>query len=207
MKSKMAGEKRPNLRKQVQEAEKIAEKIVEEFELNKVGNYAEYKHEPQVTMPFGILTTKNTFKGQNLVLKSYEIGPDYDSFNDTITRGDAFQFISGGYKPTGLAAHSGVGFVILSGEMLNIARWRAEPDRAHVLVNDLYELNKRKGGLDLVRLDVNREGAFCGWERAIAMHETKAWMRYLQSDRAIDDKVKYLLDQIQGGLRVGEQTR
>jgi len=94
----------------------------------------------------------------------------------------------------------GMGFVIFSDKMLNVARWdNKDPS---VLVNSLYEFPKGNQTISKTKkIDINEFGAYCVWELGIVNHERRTWMNYLVSNREHPDKIKYLNDFLVGGLK------
>jgi hypothetical protein len=133
------------------------------------------------------------------VLKLYEMAKSNEAFyaqgNVEKIRG----FVAGEFERKLIGEELGLGFAIISKEMVNVARWsKAYP---HLIINDLYQFESEEPLLREVRkLDTNKEGAFCGWEVAIADFETKQWFEFLRSERENSDKRKYLEARMDGEL-------
>jgi hypothetical protein len=91
----------------------------------------------------------------------------------------------------------GLGFAILSEDMLNVARWDTE--YPIVIKNQVY--GYKKNDLRTAELlDIGNAGSFCIWELGIVDHEKNAWKRYLESERTERDKERYLDSMIEGDL-------
>jgi hypothetical protein len=163
------------------------------IDLSKVGNFQDYKHEPRVVRPLGLIVTPSI----DLVLKFYHMTKkerDY-SIQANTTISEASRFILNEVREGRLEPLSGLGFAILSEDMLNIDRWDDDDVLPYVLKGDLYGFSQ-PGFSKPKKLDIRKFGAFCGWELGIVAHETKAWMKYLASERTEADKQKYLEDKI-----------
>jgi len=90
----------------------------------------------------------------------------------------------------------GMGFAILSKDMLNVARW--DIDYPIVFKNQIYGFENGLNSLKL--LDIRDIGALCIWEGSIFTHEKEAWKKYLQSQHTELDKSRYLNNFIEGDL-------
>lgn len=158
-----------------------------DLNLQNLGNFPDYKHEPRIVLPDGLLTPPQ------LVLKWYNmLKRDEGLFTENRVR-DAKSFVEKQIALSNIQPLSGLGFVILSGaaDFLNIAVW--DNQTPYLLKNQVYDPQKRKA-------DIGEDGAFCAWELGIVAHEKDAWLRYLASKRGEPDKRVYLADTIGGEL-------
>jgi len=156
--------------------------------LEKIGDIENYSHKQRIAHPIGLITSPD------LILKYYSMYAEGDSLkgehinqykelmNNEIQRGNI--------KPL-----SGLGFAILSGDMLNVAVW--DKTNPIVLKNQIYTHGEEG---ERETLNLNTEGAFCAWELGIVNYERNLWMNYLKSKRKESDKKKYLDSRIEGLL-------
>ena len=144
----------------------------------KVGN-VEYTHEPRIVKPFGLITTPK------LVLKYYGMhkkGQDFKKVDIKLYKDlTKYKIKSKNIKPL-----SGLGFAILSDEVLNVSVW--DKNEPIILKNNLFSYIDGQA----TKLDVNKEGPFCIWELRVVNFEKELWMDYLQSKRKESNKRKYL---------------
>ena len=93
----------------------------------------------------------------------------------------------------------GLGFTILSKDMLNVVRW--DNKYPIVAVNSLYEFpEENRDIMNAKPLFVDSFGAYCVWELEIVNHEKNLWKEYLDSKGTNKDKIKYLHNFIRGEL-------
>ncbi|MBW3022948.1 hypothetical protein KY308_02505 [Candidatus Woesearchaeota archaeon] len=154
----------------------------------------DYAHKQRITLPFGLVTSPN------LVMKMYAMfkeGPtrivDVANFAQ-----DSKNFLLSEIRKGRVEPLTGMGFVILSEDMLNVARWDAE--HPHVLKNQVYcftNLDNKINDAEL-HLDLQNLGSFCIWELGIVNFEKEAWKEYLGSSRTKGDKLRYLNRQLEG---------
>ncbi len=162
--------------------------------LENIGNLGDYEHEPRLAAPVGLVTDPA------LILKFYTMfkeakGPIIDSIIN-----NAKKFLQEQIKNRKINPLTGLGFAILSEDILNVARWDVG---GVVLRNQLYgyEMNDSPyKPISYFNLDINEDSAFCIWELGIVHHERGAWKKYLQSNRIEKDKKRYLSDTIIGRL-------
>lgn len=123
----------------------------------------------------------------SLILKFYVM---HEKGND-ISEGDireAADFLQ--YKYNTETDLAGLGFAVMSSEMLNICRWHNQ--NTDVIVPAVYLLDK--GVYEWQKADVNKVGAFCSGEKRVYDHENNAWLKYLNSEKTQADKLNYLID-------------
>lgn len=160
--------------------------------LERLANFAEYKHEPRIVEPKGLI------EDTSLILKMYAMVRQVPV--DKYVLRNAKKFLRESIRKNKIGDNpilSGLGFAILSDDMLNLAVW----DSKHpiVLKNSLYEY---AGGFRTPNsLDIRHEGCFCIWELGIVAHERDAWKKYLASERTEQDKRAYLKNFFRGELR------
>ena len=95
-----------------------------------------------------------------------------------------------------------LGFVILHrcGEafyFLIVSTWRNE--------NELWESVYAKQNADEPNfrpftVETSHRGTYCVWELGVVWHEQQAWKRFLTSQRATDDVMRYLNDRFEGSV-------
>ena len=162
-------------------------------ELENVGNINHiFKNPVRRVKPIGFLTTPK------LVLKQYDMYTEKSSSMSAINSMD--RFLLNEIDNNKLDPKLGLGFVILSKDMLNVARW----DNKYPIVafNNLYEFpEKERNNMNPTPLSVDNSGGYCVWELGIVNHERKAWMKYLNSKRTDKDKLKYLNDFLEGRIK------
>ena len=123
-----------------------------------------------------------------LVLKEYimeEIGKVAPTKGDIV---DVYMLLKNELEKGNMNPLSGMGFSILSSNILNVCRWDSE--YIDVVVPQIYALEK---GL-WVPQKVEKVGAFCSGEKRVYDHENNAWLRFLGSKRTNQDKANYLND-------------
>ena len=149
-----------------------------------VGN-VKYKHEPRGILSFSLVGNDS----YGCMLKLYEMLKPGNTFDTGSLFEESYRFLNSKIKKGEIKKHSGLGFAILSEDMLNVARW--DKDYPIVLRNDIYTFenyNIKDAKLE----DIDKVGAFCMWELKIVDFERLMWLRYLQSDRKDKDKKEYL---------------
>ena len=159
--------------------------MAEQINLENLGNFPpNYQNEPRISIPGEPIITPQ------LALKWYEmIKPKDGLFNRNQVK-KVRDFLEGQINLRDIEVLSGLGFVILSGnvDFLNVAVW--DKSIPYLLKNKVYDNYKE--------VDIRKEGAFCMWELGIVAHEARAWKKYLESVRTESDKLSYLAD-ITGG--------
>lgn len=156
----------------------------------KVGNVPEeYRHEQRVVRPVCLVDNPS------LVLKLYDMHVKGGRIKGSLVK-KTMGFLDKEIKSGNIKPYIGLGFAILSEDMLNVARWG--DSMPYVIKSQLYEFT---GDFrDVTRLDLNDAGAFCIWESYIVSHEKDAWRRFLESKRTGSEKLKYLEDFFKGTL-------
>jgi hypothetical protein len=161
---------------------------MEQSKYEKIGNLGEYIHEQRIVRPIDLITTPK------LVLKYYGMCGEGESFKgEHINQYKELmnnEIGNGHIKPL-----SGLGFAILSGDMINLAVW--DKENPIILKNQIYS-HSEEGVRET--LNLNTEGAFCIWELGIVNFERNEWMKYLQSEKKEADKIKYLNSTLEGLL-------
>ena len=160
------------------------------MKLENLGNAPEYVHKPRHASPEGIIETPI------LVLKMYDL--QLSGINNPLDAARRFlnyEIDAGNIKPL-----IGLGFAILSSDMLNVSRW----DNQYPIVvnNQIYTFgpNSKRPFESAKRASIDEVGPFCIWELGIVNHEKEAWKEYLASERSEQDKRKYLANMIIGEL-------
>jgi len=156
--------------------------------LEKIGNLENYSHKQRLSHPIGLITSPD------LVLKYYSMHSEGDSLQAEYIN-QYRELMNNEIQKGKIKPLSGLGFAILSGDMLNVAVW--DKENPIVLKNQIYT-HSEEGSRDT--LNLNTEGAFCAWELGIVNYERNLWMSYLQSKRKEQDKKKYLDKRIEGLL-------
>ena len=165
------------------------------IDLSQVGNFPDYVHGRRFAKPAGHFQVASSA----LVLKLYHMYKEGEEnpkgYKETEDRAKRFieEEVAGGR----IDRLAGLGHVILSEDMLNVAVWGAK-DTPYVPLNHLFQF---ADGFTLPsELDIREWGAFCAWEKGIDSHEAGAWMKYLASKRAHEDKVDYIHNTFIGEL-------
>jgi len=156
--------------------------------IEQLGNIKNYKHEPRTARAQGLVTNPK------LVLKLYSMAKSLHPTERTIYYTGKIlenKIDEGEIKPL-----IGLGFAILSEDMLNVARWDTE--YPIVLKNQIYGFERSVDSLE--PLNINDVGSFCIWELGIINHEKEAWKKYLQSEKSELDKEGYIKNFIEGKL-------
>jgi len=163
---------------------------MKEINYKNIGN-VDYRHIPRIAKPIGLVKTPE------LVLKMYEMIKQSTIFGyfgkDYIT--ETALFLESQAEKGKIENLSGLGFTILSEDMLNVAVW--DKDYPIVLKNQIYGF-KEFGSFK--PLNLKKTGSFCIWELGIVNYERNLWKKYLQSERKEADKRKYLNSRIEGLL-------
>jgi hypothetical protein len=148
-----------------------------------------YKHEPRMVKPRGLLNTPE------ISLKLYDMFTKDDCIGSNPTR-EAEEFLKEEIARGEINPHSGLGFAILSKDMLNVARWyKTYPI---VLQNNLYEF--KPNFQKVTETSTEEAGSFCIWELGIVNHEKEAWKKFLTSNKDNRDVTNYLNNVIEGDL-------
>ena len=149
-----------------------------------IGNLGkDYEHEPRIVVTEGLIA------GKNLVLKLYSMLKPNNIPGTDIK--PAVEFVKAEMKKDRIKPYIGMGFAILSEDVLNIARWNNE--HPIVLMNDVYSYER--GDIANARADDIREsGSFCTWELEIVGHERNSWINFLTSNKSQEQKNRYLND-------------
>jgi hypothetical protein len=148
----------------------------------------EFKNHKRYVKPLKVIDVDSSF-----LLKTYDLHTGEPSSDRVLNDFEAFLKA----KAPEINRELGVGFAILSRDMVNISRWSAE--YPIVIKNTLYEFNEAKGDvLDARKVDVEDLGPYCIWELGIVNHERGAWMRYLNSNRDKENLTNYIEDMLKG---------
>lgn len=155
-----------------------------EANLEILGNFQGYKHEPRIVVSESPLDLGNPM----MFLKFYNM---FKKGEEPVMKRDvdfAKSFIETEARMSRLDAESGLGFIIMSGDTLNVARWSGDKDKPYLLKNVVYEWEVEDGAtIATKKLDINKKGAFCGFELMVGAHESAAWLKYLTSDRRVGE--------------------
>jgi len=132
----------------------------------------------------------------SLVLKFYDMHIKGKPFKETLVQ-HGREFLEREIRKHRIKSDLGLGFAILSEDVLNVARWnRKDPI---VIINQVY--GYKDSDLSTAELlDIREVGAFCIWELEIVNNERNAWRTYLQSSRSEKDKITYLESVVEGFL-------
>lgn len=164
---------------------------MKKLNLSQIGNL-EYQHEPRFAYPHRVIQPTS-----ELALKLYRVGSEREPIFQ-LQEEQAIQFIEREATNKRISPEIGMGFSILTKDMLNVVRWGKE--HPIVMMNQIYEFNPDKISATAKRLDVNECGSFCIWEAGIIPHEREAWMKYLNSYKTDEDKENYLTNFCSGWL-------
>jgi hypothetical protein len=149
--------------------------------LENIGNVEGYTHEPRTARAEGILLD------ERLALKLYSMVKQNPPAEEKIR--EVIEIRDNKIQNQEISPLIGMGFMILSEDMLNVARW--DDKYPIVLKNQIYEF--KEGDLKTLNpLELKEAGSFCMWELGIVNHEKQAWKKYLCSQRNKKDKEEYL---------------
>ena len=159
--------------------------------IKKLGYFKEFNNPKRFVKPNKLIIT------QKLILKSYDMFTENPSDKRTIKNME--EFLIKEINNKNLSPRIGLGFTILSKDMLNVVRW--DDKYPIVAVNNLYEFPKENRNImEAKPLIVDDFGAYCIWELGIVNYEKNLWKEYLNSKRTKRDKIKYLYNSIEGNL-------
>lgn len=154
-------------------------------------------------MPRGLLEIPDPA----LVLKIYEMHKG-DGISPAVLE-EAKMFLRTETESGALAPQLGIGFAIVSEDMVNAGRWGVAIDGVmypYVLMNALYQYPEGGPFAGAKPLDISDVGAFCAFELAIVAHESEEWRKYLMmadagTEAVIEDaKRRYLQSFYEGGV-------
>jgi len=128
----------------------------------------------------------------NLVLKKYLMVPEGGSLPEGIE--PAGEVINRDLAKGRLRPFSGLGFLILSEDVLNVSIWHDE--YAATIVPNIYQLEGRLW----IPHPVEEVGAYCSAEKRVYDHENSAFLRYLASPKENWDKITYVNDFLQENI-------
>jgi len=161
------------------------------MKLDNLGNFEEFNNPKRFVEPTEFIATPK------LILKGYDMYTENPSEIETIVQME--NFLKQEIEKGKIDPKIGIGFVILSKDMLNVVRW--DNKYPIVAVNSLYEFPEENRDIMNARpLIVDDFGAYCIWELGIVNHEKEVWKEYLNSKRTEEDKIKYLHNFIRGEL-------
>ncbi len=176
---------------------------MESVQYKNIGNIRDdYAHEPRIVTLVGLVTSPN------LVLKMYQMAKKEPMNWDAMV--DSKKFLTKEIENGNIESFTGLGFAILSEDMLNVARWDTE--YPIVLKNQIYGYtNHSRIDLECLGydnmfesaelLDTKEVGSFCIWELSIVNYERNAWEEYLRSDKTRARKEEYLESTLEGVLK------
>jgi len=168
--------------------------------LKNIGNVTRYKAVPQTATPFESFIAQDvSYAKDSLAVKCYlMLPPGLKPRSDTYVS-ELHNFLQASFNDTKINPQLGLGFAILSKNMLNVAMW--DKDYPIGLKTNLYSYDPEQGFPETVHsLDISKVGPFCVWELGIVHHERNAWIKYLQSKRKEADKRRYINSKISGSL-------
>jgi len=161
-----------------------------DLKLSLHGNLGNFENPRRFAKPEGLIGDSS------LVLKLYNM---YSQHGKNPVE-ESKEFLKEKIKRGEIEALSGLGFAILSKDMLNINRW----DWRYPIVvkNEIWEYDPKIGLLGTIeRVNINETGPYCVWELGIVNHEKNAWLKYLDSKMMEEDKIRYINDFIEGDLK------
>ena len=132
----------------------------------------------------------------DLILKLYHMYTCREECNQDLAKG-AKDFLEAkvmGNIDPGL----GLGFAILSADMLNVNVWAHADDVPVVLKNYLYEFEDNIE--DALPVDLRKEAAYCIWELKVVNYEREEFMKFLKSKKTREDADRYSSSRIEGAL-------
>ncbi|MFC1754220.1 hypothetical protein ACFL96_12665 [Thermoproteota archaeon] len=167
-----------------------------DIKYSKIGKLkGHYKHEPRIVTPCSPVATPELVLKMYTMEKSANYGEGIRFTNERV--GDAKSFLEKEILAGNIDPLLGLGFAILSDDMLNVVKW--DEEHPIVLRHDIFgyendDISK------MARLDMNDCGSFCIWEMGIANHEKNAWGEYLASLRTKFNKQHYLGSLLRGNV-------
>ena len=153
--------------------------------LENLGNFPNYINNPKESI------REDHFISKKMILKKYILTNQQNSFLNYGALFETDMFILREIREGKINPFSGLGFMILSENTLNLARW--DEEIPYLLKNNVYSINLEKKHIKILgMLERMEEGAFCMWELGIVSHEKEAWKKYLNSSRKLKNKEEYL---------------
>ena len=124
-------------------------------------------------------------------IKTYELFPVGTPVNPILIT-DSLDMIAEKFLSGSVSRRSGVGFAIISDDLININIWGSEtPSLIH---QTPYTSRERSNGHFVFQRqqDISQLGSYCIWESKILAHEAGAWLEYLRSPKTPADLTSYL---------------
>jgi len=143
---------------------------------------------PRIAKPGGLVTCDHLEMKFYSMLLENQARSSWDNVN-------AKTFLRSEVARKHIPAFSGLGFAILSRDMLNAGVWDGI-----VLKNQIYGFKQDDFFATVRPMEIKDVGSFCVWELGIVQHERNAWIKYLMSKRTGEDKTNYIGSFIEGKL-------
>ena len=169
--------------------------------LRTIGNFSGYEPKPRIVVPRGIAAT-----GDSSRIKLYSMFETGESEVDYSLAVDSLgQNVDKLLRDEEVTRGTGLGFAILSEEVLNISIWGGKntPWLPSILTPNVFDFTDPLQPHKLVRAPQDMFGensAYCAWECEIVGHEGKLWRNYMDSQRTVSDKEAYLEKFLEGQI-------
>ncbi|MFZ5955613.1 MAG: hypothetical protein ACOYT4_04255 [Nanoarchaeota archaeon] len=139
---------------------------------------------------------------ESLIMKFYDMRADdikFRYYKDTPRLIE--NYVKAEVMHQNISPLSGLGFVILSEENLNILRWGDKVETNHPIIPWPKIYCFKGGDFSSVKPgDIKIDGPLCAYESIITAHEAHAWIKYLSSRKTNSDKLTYLEDIFSGRI-------
>lgn len=165
------------------------------MKLDDLGNFEGYVPRDRIVKP-----CEPVYHGGKAAVKMYsmlcEKSPRLTNSQINVVR----NFVRNELKSDKIDPKIGLGFAILSEDILNINMWGGEFPS---LINpNIYSINESAYSIkDFEHQDVVSVGSYCAWEGALVGHESRVWREYMLSGRTNGDKLLYLKNLYSGKIQ------
>ena len=154
-----------------------------------------YRHQPKRVSPKAELTLGRA------ALKWYNLAPEVELVPEAIER-LARAFLSAQSIQKEVGVEPEIGFVILHrcGQafyFLLLCTWRGSNELWETV---FYKENDAMKDFGVFTFQGAHRGTFCVWELGAVLHEKEAWLRFLKSERTVQDRQAYLDSRFEGAV-------
>lgn len=162
------------------------------MKLDDLGNFEGYKPKSRTVRPYG-----PAYEEGIAAVKIYSMLPESSKpFTDS-EMSLARYFICEELRSGRVEPKIGLGFAVLSEDVLNINLWGGE--FPSLLNPNIYTW--KTSTCNWGRGEIASDGAYCAWEGELVGYESRLWREYMLSGRRAADKKWYLENSYSGEIR------